>query len=554
MRGSFLFKIEINNEKFDTGNFITEKTARVTFIDNHENIQQTTEYGVVNVSNVYEDIHNEKSINLSNCYINNFSLVDYKKKYKLKENSKVELENFVARHSFFEADETIDFSDSEFTGEDVDFDTACFGSGNLSFYKSQFKTSKKVSFKNAFFGKGHTNFQYSSFDSEKVNFENATNVGDITFVNSNFGNGTINFKNVSFGDGLVEFHFSKFGDGLLCFNKAIFEGKRVDFRRVEFGKGRLDFRRVDFGNANVLFDECEIGIGKATFNKSQFGTGNISFYLANIKAELFFEKTEFGTGSISFYKAKLNSLSFKSCHLDNYIDLRVEHCKIVDLSDTVIRDVVDFHNDFSKVKINELNLIGLRNLGKLILNWKLNKVEGLIENQDSNVFQKAEQYRLLKENFHSFGRYEDEDEAYVRFKRYELKHNFNEQKSKGGLNIIIAYVSKWGQQLLFDKMGKYATQPFRVLVSMFLIYLLFSFTYLLMIKLHWGDLKPAFENPEQMPDLILSFYHSAITFLTIGYGDYAPWGVIRIVSSFEGFVGLFMMSYFTVAFVRKILR
>ena len=80
MRGSFLFKIEINNNKFDTGNFITEKTARVTFIDNHENIQQTTEYGVVNVSNVYDDIHNKKPINLSNCYVNNFSSVDYKKK------------------------------------------------------------------------------------------------------------------------------------------------------------------------------------------------------------------------------------------------------------------------------------------------------------------------------------------------------------------------------------------------------------------------------------------------------------------------------------------
>jgi hypothetical protein len=51
-----------------------------------------------------------------------------------------------------------------------------------------------------------------------------------------------------------------------------------------------------------------------------------------------------------------------------------------------------------------------------------------------------------------------------------------------------------------------------------------------------------------------AFYHSAITFLTIGYGDHYPYGSIRWVSSMEGFFGLFLMSYFTVAFVRKVLR
>jgi len=75
-----------------------------------------------------------------------------------------------------------------------------------------------------------------------------------------------------------------------------------------------------------------------------------------------------------------------------------------------------------------------------------------------------------------------------------------------------------------------------------------------MIHLGIGDLKPGFSPPEQLSELAVSFYHSAITFLTIGYGDYSPWGAVRVISSIEGFVGLFLMSYFTVAFVRKILR
>ena len=51
-----------------------------------------------------------------------------------------------------------------------------------------------------------------------------------------------------------------------------------------------------------------------------------------------------------------------------------------------------------------------------------------------------------------------------------------------------------------------------------------------------------------------AMYHSAITFLTIGYGDYYPTGGCRGLSIAEGWAGLFMMAYFTVAFVRKILR
>ena len=61
-------------------------------------------------------------------------------------------------------------------------------------------------------------------------------------------------------------------------------------------------------------------------------------------------------------------------------------------------------------------------------------------------------------------------------------------------------------------------------------------------------------DPDKLGPISVAFYHSAITFFTIGYGDYYPSGFFRWLSSIEGFVGLFLMSYFTVAFVRKILR
>jgi hypothetical protein len=55
-------------------------------------------------------------------------------------------------------------------------------------------------------------------------------------------------------------------------------------------------------------------------------------------------------------------------------------------------------------------------------------------------------------------------------------------------------------------------------------------------------------------DFFNAFYYSAITFFTIGYGDYFADGYLKPIAAFEGFSGVFLMSYFTVAFVRKILR
>ena len=113
----------------------------------------------------------------------------------------------------------------------------------------------------------------------------------------------------------------------------------------------------------------------------------------------------------------------------------------------------------------------------------------------------------------------------------------------------------WFKLLVFDKMGHYATNPVRVLLSMFIVYSTFSLTYFVLILIKLGDIVSGIGGTHaEISTLAKSFFFAAITFLTIGYGDFYPMGVIRFLSSIEGFTGVFMMSYFTVAFVRKILR
>jgi hypothetical protein len=65
---------------------------------------------------------------------------------------------------------------------------------------------------------------------------------------------------------------------------------------------------------------------------------------------------------------------------------------------------------------------------------------------------------------------------------------------------------------------------------------------------------PSVQHTGELSHVGTAFYHSAITFFTIGYGDFFPSGHIRWLSAAEGWAGVFLMSYFTVAFVRKILR
>ena len=167
---------------------------------------------------------------------------------------------------------------------------------------------------------------------------------------------------------------------------------------------------------------------------------------------------------------------------------------------------------------------------------------------------KAEQFRTLKENFDITGQYRDEDKSYVEFKRLESQAILEESVGKNPYSAIWNYPIYLFKLLVFDWAGQYATNPVRVIISMLVMYSFFSVLFIILTLFTSADVVSSLGDPDKLSLVAKSFYHSAITYLTIGYGDYYPSGSIRWLSSLEGFVGLFLMSYFTVAFVRKILR
>ena len=110
---------------------------------------------------------------------------------------------------------------------------------------------------------------------------------------------------------------------------------------------------------------------------------------------------------------------------------------------------------------------------------------------------------------------------------------------------------------VFDFIGRYATAPTRVLANAVLTVFIYGVLYYLITRFTPSLGSVASALPASMDhhsEFWNSVYYSAITFCTVGYGDYFATGALKLLAALEGFSGIFLMSYFTVAFVRKILR
>jgi hypothetical protein len=579
--GYSTYRTEIKNVKFiaDDGRTCPRTVIITLFGHNGEEIGSEL-FGAIEMTVVYALIKEGCDLNLDNFYLSEFSLTTFRRHHGLDKKDYVSLKKFSAKNAFFEAKNCTDFSYALFSDDEVSFEGSHFANGRVIFTGSNFGNGNTVFsntlfrdgnieftgsifgdgdflFKNAIVRDGIKDFQDIKFGNGEISFANTEfNNGELLFINTQFGNGRFNFKVTRIGGGKVDFHYSAFGDCEVTFERAEFGDSRVDFRTVDFGSGRINFNRSTFGRGEVNFEGASCRSGKIQFKKVEMGSGVKNFNLMEMaNAEFNFERTEFGDGDVTFNNSHFKVLSLKSCHLDHYIDLRLGRAELLDISDTIVRDIIDLEPYDFKINIDVVDMSGMRLIGKIYVDWKLNNCRELILNQQETTSrQKAEQFRILKQNFSGTGKYDDEDKAYVMFKRLESRVELREKIARNkwaNLWARPAFGFKW---LVFDKIGLYATSPGRVLTSVVIFWLFFGMTYYLVQLTGLGKTGSSVNNPDNLTPFLQSFYHSAVTFFTIGYGDVFPEGLSRIISGLEGFMGVFMMSYFTVAFVRKVLR
>jgi hypothetical protein len=515
---------------------------------------------------------------LDQCYLDHFSLATYRQENKIDKKEYIKIAGLSARNCFINAKVPVDLSYTEFLTGSVSFEDSFFAGsflsmqgtrimdGSLDFSNAKLPygtldftdliVEKNVYFRNAMFGVGIKDFQDASFGRGDVVFTNSDfNDGDVSFISTNFGHGNISFKLARFGKGKVDFHFAKVGDGDISFERTQFGEGRVDFRTVEFGNGRVNFNRAVFGNGDVSFEASQVNKGHITFKKTMFGEGLISFELVEYdEAEASFERADFGRGNISFKNARIKKLSLHSCHLNNYTDLRLARCSFIDLSDTIVRDIIDIRPHEFNLKIDTVKFAGMRLIGRIFIDWEKNHIKRLIISQEDTTCRiKAEQFRTLKQNFNTTGQYSDEDKSYVEFKRMESKAILEEGLKRKKISAIWKYPTYFFKLVVFDMMGHYATNPLRVIISILVFYTFYSLIVAFIISVSQAEVMSSYGDMS-LGIMARSFYYTAITFLTIGYGDFYPTGALRYLSGIIGFSGLFLLSYFTVAFVRKVLR
>lgn len=579
--GYSTYRTEIKNVKFIADDGRTcPRTAIVTLFGQDGEEIGSELFGAVEMTCLYNIIKEGGDLNLDNFYLNEFSLTTYRRHNGLDKKDYVSLKKFSARNAFFEAKNITDFSYASFSDDEVSFDGSHFAKGKVIFTGSNFGNGNTVFtnalfrdgnieftgsifgdgdflFKNAIVRDGVKDFQDIKFGNGEISFANTEfNFGELLFINTHFGDGRFNFKVTRIGGGKVDFHYSAFGDCEVTFERAEFGDSRVDFRTVDFGSGRINFNRSVFGNGELNFEGASCKSGKIQFKKVEMGSGPKNFNLTEMSnAEINFERTEFGDGDVTFNNSRFKVLSLKSCHLDHYVDLRLARAEILDISDTIVRDIIDLEPYDFKINVDVVDMSGMRLIGKIYVDWKLNNCKDIILNQnETTIRQKAEQFRILKQNFSGTGKYDDEDEAYVMFKRLESRADMRDEIAKSKWAKLWARPAFWFKWLVFDKIGLYATSPGRVLISVIFFWFFFGTLYFLVQLSGLGKTGSSVNNPDNLTPFLQSFYHSAVTFFTIGYGDVFPQGLSRIVSGLEGFMGVFMMSYFTVAFVRKVLR
>ncbi len=572
------YRIEIRNVKYREHGLEYPQTAILSILDERNEVESVELMGSVEQEELFRRIDEGRDMVLDHCLVRNFSVSQYRASRGKDRKDPVVLKNFSAVSALFESQRETDFSFVHFEGEstrfthahftgggkvlfssclfagETDFSYCEFANGDLDFANAVF-SGKDLLFKNARLGDGKKDFQYVDFGDGNVYFMNTEfGWGELSFINAHFRGGDVSFKVARIDGGRVDFHFAKFGKGDISFERTEFGNSRVDFRTTEFHEGRVNFNRAVFGDGDVSFEGSELSRGKFSFKRAQLGTGEFNFEMAEFRdVEAVFDRTSFGNGPVSFHQSSFGILSLKSCHLDHYTDLRVRKCDVLDLSDTVVRDIIDLKPYDYPVEIGILNLAGIRLLGAIYIDWESNRVKQMLSSQpDTSLGEKAEQFRVLKENFNHTGQYSYEDKSYVEFKRYESRSIFRASLEKNRLNALWHYPWYGFKWVVLDLAGLYATSPLRVLIAMMGWYVLFSFSYWFLDAA--GNSEIVSSTGYTLPPVARAFYHSAITFLTIGYGDHFPVGFDRVVSAVEGFAGMFLMAYFTVSLVRKILR
>jgi hypothetical protein len=294
-------------------------------------------------------------------------------------------------------------------------------------------------------------------------------------------------------------------------------------------------------NENVVVENSEFG--KFYANVCKFRE-NLLFQEVNVLNDFILDKVK-GEKELCFVDCRFEGLS--KLELDVSGELSFSQCSF-----------------YKKSEINFDDICGKFSLYKTNFSDKCYLEYELLENKKykplifENDFKKTKwNFLIVSDIYKSSGRVDQYLETLYYFKKYERLER--KSKNKGNFNLLY---------YLIGITTKYYTSWERTLLSMVVVISAFFLLYcffpnLLMckdIRLGSKNLFVTVFEMYQMSAFDINFliskfgntlYFTIITFTTVGYGDITPLSWMKMVASFESFLGVFFTSSFVVSLSRR---
>jgi uncharacterized protein YjbI with pentapeptide repeats len=426
----------------------------------------------------------------------------------------------------------------------------------------------------------NTEFSYSS------DFERAVFRGDTNFQNSEFF-GYTDFSNVEFG-GSTDFSISEFEEDA-CFNFAEFLGD-ADFQGSEFRgesskkverditfyvESAVDFLGAKFeeeikftdtkfrGTANLMNVRFE---GAAIFRRAEFEEDTVFTNTdfkegANFTGVLFQEGVYFDRSNltdVTFTNTNLCEASLESVLLSRATlfgaDLRGAKISGAVLGDTRIDDETKFlgrpsDNSDDKPSVWD-TLSELRSGNYCVYDPRYE------DDNDGDMDSAKSVYRALEELAGRAARPQLQSTCFVNRQDLQQRQYWGSiGNSDNPLERVINF-GKWSRARVARATLLYGESPWRVIAWSLGIVLFFAFSYPAV-----GGMKPEDGDPITYAQIVTNpieiftlIYYSTLTYTALGFGDFQPVGLGRLLTTVETGLGAVMLALLVFILGRRAAR
>lgn len=206
-------------------------------------------------------------------------------------------------------------------------------------------------------------------------------------------------------------------------------------------------------------------------------------------------------------------------------------------------------------KLIDCNLLGIRCHNTRIENIEIGDVilqerQGRQSEREGDMEQAIDYYEQAEEIYRDM-RKASEQEGIFSLSGYFIQRELTVRRFQFPFYSVKRLVSK-----AVDLFCGYGELPHRVVMVSIATIILCAFLYLFtglsfdgtVRRFEWEQ---GWSNVELFADCL---YYSVVTFTTLGYGDFTPIGLSRLIAAMEAFAGSFTMALFVVVFVKKMTR